>query len=103
MFCQRFKFFLRTVRFDNFRERGFRLQENRLAAISELWDQLDNRQQKYYILDNVFTVDEQLVGCGGQVPGRIQMPSKPQEYGIKFFGQIPLGILECINLHWERW
>ena len=37
MFCQCFKFFLRTVRFDNFCNRDLRLQENRLvAAINEL-------------------------------------------------------------------
>ena len=65
MSCQRFKFFLRTVRFDNFCNRDLRLQENRLAAINELWDELVENLKKYYIPDDIITVDKQLVGYRG--------------------------------------
>ena len=58
MSCQRFKFFLRTVRFDNFCNRDLRLQENQLAAINEFWDELVENLKKYYIPGDVITVDE---------------------------------------------
>ena len=85
MSCQCFKFFLRTIRFDNFCNRDLRLQENRLAANNELWDELVENLKKYYIPGDVIAVDEQLVGYRGRIPGRTYVPSKPRKYGIKVF------------------
>ena len=85
MSCQRFKFFLRAVRFDNFRDRMARLPNDRLCAISDLWQQFLNNLTRAYVPEEVITVDEQLVGYRGRIPGRTYMPSKPRKYGVKIF------------------
>lgn len=85
MSSQRFKFFLRCARFDNFRDRRTRLPNDRLAAISEFWQQFVSNLRRVYIPEEVITVDEQLVGYRGRIPGRTYIPSKPRKYGIKIF------------------
>jgi hypothetical protein len=82
---QRFKFFLRTVRFDDIRTREDRRRNDSLAAFRELWDMLLFQIRSSYVPNDDLTVDEQLVGYRGQIPGRTYMPSKPRKYGIKIF------------------
>ena len=41
--------------------------------------------QRFYIPEDTLTVDEQLVGYRGKIPGRTYIPSKPRKYGIKIF------------------
>ena len=85
MSYQRFKFFLRSVRFDNFRDRATRLPHDKLAAIREVWKNFLSNLRRSYIPEDVVTVDEQLVGYRGKAPGRTYIPSKPRKYGIKIF------------------
>ena len=82
---QRFKFFLRCVRFDNFRNREERKATDKLAAIRGVWNIFLNNLRRVYVPNSVITVDEQLVGYRGNIPGRTYMPSKPRKYGVKIF------------------
>lgn len=81
----RFKFFLRVIRFDNYRTRMDRQRDDKLAAFSEVWNAFGQNLTKHYIPKAVLTVDEQLVGYRGRAPGRTYLPSKPRKYGIKIF------------------
>lgn len=82
----RFRFFLRVVRFDNYRTRPMRLNEgDRLAAISEIWNQFNHQLRQFYRPKEILTVDEQLLGYRGKIPGRTYIPSKPRKYGLKIF------------------
>lgn len=85
MSYQRFKFFLRAVRFDNFRDRATRLSQDKLAAIRDFWNEFVTNLRRFYIPEDVVTVDEQLVGYRGRAPGRTYIPSKPRKYGVKIF------------------
>lgn len=85
MSYHRFKFFLRCVRFDNYRTRDERREYDKLAAIREIWDLFLPTLRQFYVPREDLTVDEQLVGYRGRVPGRTYMPSKPRKYGIKVF------------------
>lgn len=81
----RFIFLLRCMRFDNFRNRQERQQNDRLSAIREVWDMFNDGLRRVYVPNEALTVDEQLVGYRGNIPGRTYMPCKPRKYGIKFF------------------
>lgn len=81
----RFKFLLRTMRFDNYRNRLQRQQHDRMAAVTEVWDLFNNSLRQLYIPNESLTIDEQLVGYRGRIPGRTYMPCKPRKYGIKFY------------------
>ena len=85
MSINRFQFFLRAIRFDNFRSRSQRLDQCRLAAVSDIWQLFNESLRKFYVPAEVLTVDEQLLGYRGQIPGRTYLPSKPRKYGIKIF------------------
>ena len=85
MSLKRFLFFLRTVRFDNYRDRKRRQTEDRLAAISEIWNLFNQTLIQHYIPADILTVDEQLLGYRGQIPGRTYIPTKPRKYGLKIF------------------
>lgn len=82
---QRMQFFLRCIRFDNFRNRAQRQLVNRLAAISEVWDQFNSNLRRPYSPGETLAVDEQLLGYRGNIPGRTYLPSKPAKYGLKIF------------------
>jgi hypothetical protein len=82
---QRFKFFLQTVRFDDIRTREQRRQTDTLAAFRELWSMFILQSRSVYVPAGDLTVDEQLVGYRGRIPGRTYMPSKPRKYGVKIF------------------
>ena len=82
---KRFVFFLRCIRFDNYRTRPQRLKDDRLAAISSIWEQFAANLRRHYIPSETLTVDEQLVGYRGYIPGRTYLPSKPAKYGLKIF------------------
>ena len=66
------------MRFDNYRDRPARQRNNRLAAIPEVWETFNSNLRNIYILNEALTVDEELVGYCGKVPGRTYMPSKPK-------------------------
>ena len=65
MSLNRFKCFLRCVRFDNCHTRKQRKINDKFAAISEIWGLFLGSIQRVYIPDDCITVDEQLVGYRG--------------------------------------
>ena len=81
----RFKQFLRCIRFDNIYSRTERRKTDCLAAISDIWNMFLSQIRQHYVPDADITVDEQLLGYRGRVPGRTYMPSKPKKYGVKIF------------------
>jgi hypothetical protein len=85
MGLQRFKFLLRCMRFDNFRNRQVRQATDRLAAVREVWTMFNDNLRNVYVPQEALTVDEQLVGYRGVIPGRTYMPTKPRKYGLKWF------------------
>ena len=82
---KRFCFFLRCLRLDNYRTRPERLTNDRLAAVSDIWNQFLLNLRRHYIPGDTLTVDEQLVAYRGRIPGRTYLPSKPGKYGLKIF------------------
>lgn len=58
---------------------------NRLAAISDVWDQFVSNLRRPYSPGDTLAVDEQLLGYRGCIPGRTYLPSKPAKYGLKIF------------------
>lgn len=85
MSSKRFCFFLRCLRLDNFRDRPARLANDRLAAVRSIWEQFLSNLRRHYEPHETLTVDEQLVGYRGSIPGRTYIPSKPAKYGLKVF------------------
>ena len=81
----RFKFLLRCLRFDNWHTREERKVDNKFAVVAEIWDIFLINLRRAYIPDDCITVDEQLVGYRGRIPGRTYIPSKPRKYGLKIF------------------
>ena len=45
----------------------------------------DNNSRNTYVPNEALTVNKQLVGYRGKIPGRTYTPSKPRKYGVKFF------------------
>ena len=85
MFLNRFKCFLRCVRFDNWHRREQRKINDKFAAISEIWGLFLGTIQLVYVPDDCITVNEELVGYKGQISGRTYMSSKPRKYELKIF------------------
>ena len=85
MSLNRFKLLLRCLRFDNWHTRDERKRIDKFAAVSEIWNIFLGNARRVYIPGECITVDEQLVGYRGKIPGRTYMPSKPRKYGIKIF------------------
>ena len=73
------------MRFDNYRNRPARSGNDRLAAIQKVWETFNSNLGNIYIPYEALTVDEQLVGYCGKIPGRTYMPTKLRKYGVKFF------------------
>jgi Transposase IS4 len=81
----RFKMFLRFIRFDNAATRNERLKESKAAAISEIWNMLNSNLSSAYKPSECITVDEQLFPYRGRTRFTQYLPSKPAKYGIKIF------------------
>ena len=82
---KRFVFFLRCLRLDNYRTREERQINDRLAAVSDIWNQFLANLRRHHVPGSALTVDEQLVSYRGRIPGRTYLPSKPGKYGLKIF------------------
>ena len=70
----RFKCFLRYIRFDNWHTREQRKLNDKFAAISEIWGLFVGSIQPVYVREDCITVDEQLVEYRGRILGRTYMP-----------------------------
>ena len=71
--------------FDNYRDCAARPQNDRLAAINEVWNKLVSNLRRFYVSEDTLTVDEQVVDYRGTISGRTYIASKPRKYGVKIF------------------
>ena len=85
MSYNRFKLFLRYASIDNRSTRRQRQVDDKMAAVRDLWNLFQRNLLKYYVPSENLTIDEQLYGYRGYVPGRSYMASKPAKYGMKIF------------------
>lgn len=81
----RFEEIRRFVRFDDKRTRNARLETDKLAMVSYIWDLFIQQCKTCVIPDTNVTIDEQLVGFRGRCSFVQYMPSKPAKYGLKIF------------------
>lgn len=81
----KFKQILRFIRFDKRTERSRRLQTNKFALVSEIWDKFIENSQTCYQPGQNITVDEQLFSTKARCKFIQYMPNKPNKFGIKFW------------------
>lgn len=81
----RFENIRRCLRFDDKRTREERLQSDKLAAFSYIWNCFKRNCKTRFAPGESVTIDEQLVPFRGRCPFRQYMKSKPAKYGIKVF------------------
>ncbi|CAH2092513.1 unnamed protein product [Euphydryas editha] len=79
----RFLFLLICLRFDDASTREQRKTSNRLAPISELFDQFIFNIQANYTCSEYVTIDEMLSAFRGKCFFRVYLKSKPAKYGLK--------------------
>lgn len=85
MSLQKFPMLSRVIRIDNRDTRPGRRQQDKLAAIREVWDKWVQRLPFIYNPSPNVTVDERLVAFRRPCPFKQYMPSKPSKYGIKIW------------------
>ena len=101
----RMQFLIRCPRFDNWHTREERKTLNKFAAVSEVWEIFLKNIRRVFIPNESITVDKQLVGYRGRIPGRTYMPSKPRKYGLKIFWACESSIGYALKRHglwWQR-
>ena len=81
----RFREIMRFLRFDDKSTRSIRLQSDKFALVSEVFDKFVSNSQACYIPGPFITVDEQLFPSKTRCPFTQFMPDKPDKYGQKFF------------------
>lgn len=82
---ERFKEFLRFLRFDDKDTRQERRITDKLAAIREIFDHIATSCKAHYEMSEYVAVDEMLSGFRGKCPFRVYIPSKPAKYGMKIW------------------
>lgn len=98
MTLTRFRFLLRTLRFDNRETRQERRAVDRLAHIRELFEKfIKNCKESYHVGEDV-TVDEKLEGFRGRCSFIQYIPSKPAKYGVKIFAVVDSGVYYTCNM-----
>lgn len=81
----RFLEIMKFLRFDNKLTRSSRLQSDKFALISNVWNTfIDNSQLCYKPNENI-TIDEQLFPTKTRCRFLQYMPNKPDKFGIKFW------------------
>lgn len=85
MGLNRFRFLLRSLRFDDLRTRADRKVTDKLAAVRYLLDHFNNNCKKAYSLSEMVTIDEMLETFRGRCGFRQYIPNKPAKYGLKIF------------------
>lgn len=84
MSINRFRFLLRSLRFDNIRDRPQRQEIDKLAVIRYFIEKMRNHCLEYYTPSEHMT-DEQLVLFRGRCGFIMYLPNKPAKFGIKIF------------------
>lgn len=76
---------LRFIRFDKRNERSQRLQTDKFALVSTVWDKFIENSQNAFKPGAFITVDEQLFPTKARCRFTQYMPNKPDKFGIKFW------------------
>lgn len=79
----RFRFLIRCLRCDDPETRQARREDDKFAAVREIWDIFIEKCGKLYVPHENLTVDEQLLGFRGRCGFRMYIPNKPAKYGLK--------------------
>lgn len=85
---KRFLFLLRCLRFDDVNSREDRRKDDKLAAISEIFQMFNENCKKFYSVGEYVTIDEKLESFRGRCAFRQYIPNKPARYGIKIFALV---------------
>ncbi|KAJ0172478.1 hypothetical protein K1T71_011617 [Dendrolimus kikuchii] len=85
MSINRFRFLIRSIRFDDIRDRPQRQETDKLAAIRGFIETMRHHCLEYYIPSECLTLDEQLVAFRGRCRFIMYLPNKPAKFGIKIF------------------
>lgn len=80
---KRFQNILMCLRFDNSLDREERKQNDKLAAISKIFNIFVNNCQMLYTIGECATIDEMLIAFRGRSYFVLYMPKKPSKYGLK--------------------
>lgn len=83
MSAKRYEILIGSLRFDDAQTRVQRKQDDKAAAISEIFYKVISNSQAAYCPSEYVTVDEMLVPFRGRCGFRVYMPKKPKKYGIK--------------------
>lgn len=81
----RFAEILRFIRFDLREERRRRLETDRFALVSQIWNIFIENCRIAYNANTTLTVDEQLLPCKCRCPFIQYISNKPDKFGIKFW------------------
>lgn len=81
----RFRFLLQSLRFDDINSRVERVKLDKLAAIREVYSELNDNFQSSYSLSEFVTIDEMLHPFRGRCSFVMYMPNKPAKYGLKLY------------------
>lgn len=95
---KRFKFLLKCLRFDDVRDRISRKDTDKLAAIRQVFEIVNNNFSKYFVPSEYLTVDEQLLAFRGKCSFRQYLPKKPAKYGLKTFALVDAKMAYTHNL-----
>lgn len=76
---------LRYIRFDKKNQRSQRLQTDKFALVSAVWDKFIENSKNCFKPGAYITVDEQLFPSKARCRFTQYMPNKPQKFGIKFW------------------
>ena len=103
----RFRQLMRFLRFDDLSTRPARKKEDKLAAISETFNEINENFRIAYEPYEYLTTDEMLIPFRGRFFARVYMKSKPGKYGIKVWGVADsktryvtnMQVLKLINFH----
>ena len=82
---RRFKEIHRFIRFDDKTIRRERLQTDKFALVSSIWDRFIDNCLRCYKGGVNLTIDEQLLPSKCRCPITQYMPNKPDKFGIKFW------------------
>jgi len=91
MLLKRFKTFLGTGRVDDKSTRSARQQNDKLAAIREMFNSFVDKCHTLYEPLLFVCIDETLVSFRGPLIVRVYIPSKPDRYGIKVWSLCDCG------------
>lgn len=96
---KRFLMLTNCLRFDDSATRSDRLKNDKLAAISELFQLFVNNCQSNYTLGTYVCIDEMLIGYRGRCSFIIYMPQKPDKYGLKLLLLVDAATFYVYNMY----